>query len=274
MTLTAVNGVRYEVRIGGRGPAILLLHGFAGRGADWGRFLPALRAARTTIVVDLLGHGRSDAPADPARHDLHAQAADLAAIVVARQLAPAIVVGYSFGARVALRLAIDRPEVVRALVLESPSAGIEDPAARARRRDEDARLADAIERDGIEAFVDSWWDTAPVFAAEHELPTATRRRLRSQRLRNRPTGLAASVRGAGQGAMDPMHDRLPAIVAPTLVVAGSLDPIGTTRAREVAGCLPDARLAVLDGAGHAPHRETPAAFRRTVLDFLQEVPTP
>ncbi len=272
MTRTAVNGARYEVRIGGHGPAILLLHGFSGRGADWGPFLPAFRRASTAVVVDLLGHGRSDAPPDPARHALEAQAADLAEILRSHDLAPAVVIGYSFGARVALRLAIDRPAVVRALVLESPSAGIASDADRRRRRAEDERLAEEIERDGIEAFVDGWWETAPVFASERGLPTTTRARLRAMRLRNRPEGLARSLRGAGQGAMQPLHHQLSAIDAPALVIGGALDPVGLERAREIATCLAHGRLTVVDHAGHAAHREAPAIFRRLVLDFLQEVP--
>ncbi len=272
MTRMAVNGVRYEVRTGGRGPSILLLHGFAGRAADWGSLLPVLRRISTTIAVDLLGHGRSDAPADPARHALDAQAADLAAILRSQDLAPAVVIGYSFGARIALRLAIDHAAIVRALVLESPSAGIADDADRDRRRVEDERLADAIERDGIEAFVDSWWETSPVFAAERSFPTPTRARFRAMRLRNRPEGLAGSLRGAGQGAMQPVLDRLAEISVPSLVIGGARDPIGAGRAREIATAMPRARLVVLDGAGHAAHREAPTRFRRLVLDFLQEVP--
>jgi 2-succinyl-6-hydroxy-2,4-cyclohexadiene-1-carboxylate synthase len=272
MTRIAVDDVRYEVRSGGRGPAVLLLHGFTGRGADWGPLLPALRRVSTAIVVDLLGHGRSDAPRDPARHALERQASDLAAILRGLGAAPAAVVGYSFGARVALQLALDEPGVVRGLLLESPSAGIADAAARARRRAADGALAEGIERDGIEAFVDSWWETSPVFAAERDLPEATRARFRTGRLRNRPHGLAASLRGAGQGAMTPLHGRLAAIAAPTLVVAGTRDPLGLDRARAVAAAIPDARLEALDGVGHAAHRESPARFRRLALDFLQEVP--
>ncbi len=272
MTRVAVNGARYEVRVGGDGPTILLLHGFSGRGADWGPFLPALRRVATTVVVDLLGHGRSDAP-EAARHALGLQAADVAAILAGRSAAPASVVGYSFGARVALRLAIDHPAAVRALVLESPAAGIEDEADRNRRRAEDGRLADAIERDGIEAFVDSWWETSPVFAAERGLPASTRARFRAMRLRNRPEGLARSLRGAGQGAMEPMQARLPGLALPALVIGGVLDSVGLERAREVVRRMPRARLAAIDGVGHAAHREAPAAFRRLVLDFLQEVPS-
>lgn len=270
MTRVASNGVRYEVRIGGRGPSVLLLHGFAGRGADWGSFLPALRVTRTTLVVDLLGHGRSDRPHDPARHALECQAADLAEIVRRLGLGPAAVIGYSFGARLGLQLALDQPEVVRALLLESPSPGIEDPAERAGRLTADRELADRIERDGIEAFVDTWWETTAVFASERRLPAATRARFRAGRLRNRADGLATSLRGAGQGAMTPLQSRLASITVPTLVVAGDLDPTGAERARAIATAIPNARLDVIDGVGHSAHREWPARFRRLALDFLQE----
>lgn len=268
MSRIAPDGARYEVRVEGKGPAVLLLHGFSGRGADWGPFLPALRRIATTVVVDLLGHGSSDAPPDPLRHALERQAADIAEILRRVGAAPAAVVGYSFGARVALRLALDTPAVVRALVLESPSPGIADDAERAMRRASDEVLAGRIERDGIEPFVDTWWEASPVFASEARLPAAARARLRAARLRNRPGALAASLRGAGQGAMTPLHARLREIAVPTLVVAGSCDPSGLERARSVAAGIPRALLEVVEDAGHAPHRERPAAFRRLLIDHV------
>jgi 2-succinyl-6-hydroxy-2,4-cyclohexadiene-1-carboxylate synthase len=274
VSLLLVDGCRYEVRGAGTGPAILFLHGFTGRGAEWAPVAASLRrhVPVRTIVIDLLGHGRSDAPADPARHALDRQAGDIAAILRELGAAPAAVVGYSFGARIALRLAVDHPTAVRSLVLESPSAGIPDADARARRRQEDRTLADSIERDGIEAFVDTWWETVPVFASERRLPATTRARLRADRLRNRPDGLAGSLRDAGQGAMTPLHDRLSGIGVPVLVIAGSLDETGAARARAVAGAIPGARLEILDDAGHAAHRESARRFRRLVIEFLQEVP--
>jgi pimeloyl-ACP methyl ester carboxylesterase len=56
------------------------------------------------------------------------------------------------------------------------------------------------------------------------------------------------------------------------VIAGALDERGRPRAEEVARLLGDARLAVVDGAGHTPHDERPADFRRLALEFLQEAP--
>jgi 2-succinyl-6-hydroxy-2,4-cyclohexadiene-1-carboxylate synthase len=262
-----VRGNRYEVRTGGRGTAVLLVHGFTGRGADWSAFLPALRRSHTTVVVDLLGHGRSDAPRDPACHAIERQAADLAEVLRRLGTAPAVAVGYSMGARIVLRLAMDAPGVVSGLILESPSAGIADRDERQARRAADDAQADRIEGEGIEAFVASW-EASPLFAAERRLPAAVRDDIRATRLRNRSDGLAASLRGAGQGAMEPLHDRLASIACPALVVAGDLDPVGVRRARDVAGRIPSAGLVVLPKTGHAPHREDPARFRHLLIDQL------
>lgn len=271
MSSLVVDGLRYALQTGGDGPPILLLHGFTGRGSDWARFLPAFRRRHRTITVDLPGHGRSEAPADPARHGLERIAADLATLLRALDAAPAAVLGYSMGARVALRLALDQPRVVERLVLESPSAGIADAVERARRRARDEALARLLEGEGTVAFVDAW-QAQPLFASQAALGPSVRANLRRRRLANRPAGLAASLRGAGQGTMEPLHDRLGEIRVPTLIIAGRLDPTGLKRASEIAAAIPAARLAIVDQAGHAPHLERPAPFRRLVVDFLDRPP--
>jgi 2-succinyl-6-hydroxy-2,4-cyclohexadiene-1-carboxylate synthase len=268
MTRFLVNGVRLEVRALGAGLPVLLLHGFTGRSTNWTTLAALLRRlGRRTIVVDLLGHGRSDAPSDPARYAIGRQADDLLSLLDRLGARPADLVGYSMGARIALRLAADRPDAVRRLVLESPSAGIADAAERVARRGRDEALALGLERDGIEAFV-RHWERQPVFASHAALPSGAQARLRVERLGNRPIGLAASLRGAGQGVADPLHDRLGTITVETLVIAGALDPVGLGRAEAVRDAIPRARLEVVAGAGHAPHLERPAAYRRLVVAFL------
>ncbi len=122
--------------------------------------------------------------------------------------------GYSLGARIALRLAVAHPDVVDRLVLESPSAGHRRaPASAKARRAADEALARRIERDGIDAFV-AEWEAQPIFASQAALPTARAARIRRIRLANRPDGLAASLRAAGQGSMEPLVDRLADVSAP------------------------------------------------------------
>ena len=270
MTAMRVDGLRLEVRVAGpaTGPALLLLHGFTGSGSSWAALAAAARRrGLRTIVVDLPGHGRSGTGV-PERMTVERTADDLATILARLAATPARVLGYSLGARIALRLAVAHPAAVARLVLESPSAGIADVTERAARRAADHELAASIERDGTAAFVDRW-ERNPVFATQAALDSRVLARQRALRLANRPDGLAASLRGAGQGAMEPLHAGLAAIEAPTLVVAGALDPV-RLRAELVAAGIPGARLAIVDGAGHTPHLERPAAFRRLALDFLQE----
>ena len=269
MTVLVVDGLRYAVGQRGAGEPLLLVHGFTGRGASLGYHARAFARRYATLAVDLPGHGRSGLPADPARASVERVADDLEAILHRLDRAPADVIGYSLGARVALRLAAVHPHAVRRLVLESPSAGILDPAERAARRAADAALADRIERDGIDAFV-AEWERLPLFESHAVLPAPRAAALRAMRLRNRPAGLTASLRAAGQGSMEPLHGRLGAVRAPTLVLAGALDPAGRARAEAVVAGIPGARLVVVPDAGHTPHLETPATFRSLVLEFLQE----
>ena len=269
MSGVVVGDLRWEVRVRGAGVPLLLLHGFMGRGSSWGGHLAAFAREFRVVVVDLPGHGRSGTPSDPARASVERSADALAEILAREHCAPAHVLGYSLGARIAMRLAATHPAAVRRLVLESPSAGLATETERAARRAADAGRAARLERHGIAAFVEEW-EREPVLATLRDLPAAAAERLRAERRRNRPAGLAASLRGAGQGSMEPLHARLAAIRAPTLVVAGALDPVGRARAESVAAGIRGARLEIVEGAGHRPHLESPAAFRSLVMSFLKE----
>lgn len=272
MNHAATDRIAWAVTERGTGePLLLLLHGFTGAAASWDGHLDVFAAGRRVLAPDLPGHGATPATATPGAMTVEATADALATLLADLDAAPADVLGYSMGARLALRLAVTRPDAVGRLVLESPSAGIVDPVDRAARRAADEDLAARIERDGIASFVTAW-ERTPVFASHAALAPGVAARQRAIRLASDPRGLARSLRAAGQGAMEPLHDRLASVTAPTLVVAGALDRVGLPRAEAVAAGIPGARLAVLGDAGHTPHLETPDAFRRLVLAFLEDLP--
>lgn len=267
MTRIDVAALWLEVVVGGSGPALLLLHGFTGSAGSWTAVTESCLGHRRVIAPDLLGHGRSAAPADPACYALERQADGLVELLGTLGASPADVVGYSMGARLALQLVIDHPGAVRSLVLESPSAGIPDAGERARRRAADERLAELLEHSGSAAFVDAW-EAQPIFASGAVLPAAQRRRIRAERLGHDPRGLAAALRGAGQGAMAPLYQRLGDIACPALIIAGALDPVGHERARQVAAGIRQARFELVADAGHAPHLEQPEVFSSLLIRFL------
>jgi 2-succinyl-6-hydroxy-2,4-cyclohexadiene-1-carboxylate synthase len=272
MRITLDDGVTWSVEVHGDGPPVLLLHGFTGSGSTFRRWLGATMDGTRTVAPDLLGHGRSDAPNAP-RHAVEHQAADLATLLDRLGAAPATVIGYSFGARVALRFAIDHPGSVARLVLLSPSAGIVDPAARAARVAADARWVDLLRSTSMDAFVDAW-AAQSIFASLATAPIDVRTRLRRERVTNHAEGLARSLEGAGQGAMEPLGPHLGQVDVPTLVVSGDLDPVGTERATSVTAAIVNARHIRLSTVGHTPHIEDPDALAAVVRPVLIEPSTP
>ena len=141
---------------------MLLLHGFTGIERGMGR-RPRRPPRPPPAHRPVACPGTAPRSAPPEATSVEATADALAALLVARDAAPADVLGYSLGARVALRLAVAHPDVVDRLVLESPSAGLATEAERAARRASDEALAARLEAGGIERFVDEW-ERNPVFA--------------------------------------------------------------------------------------------------------------
>jgi 2-succinyl-6-hydroxy-2,4-cyclohexadiene-1-carboxylate synthase len=162
-------------------------------------------------------------------------------------------VGYSAGGRLCLQLALDRPELVDRLILVSASPGIADATERAARRDADDELAREIERDGVDAFLDRWL-AQPLFATLPRDATGLDTRERD------PSVLTHALRVLGQGAQEPLWDRLSGLQMPVTLVVGSLDEKYTAIARDVAQRLTAARVHVIGGAGHALHLEQPEAL--------------
>lgn len=263
-------GRRLHVTEHGSGAPVLLLHGFSQGSPSMAVVAGELRAGRRVLAVDLLGHGRSDAPEDPAAYRMETCAADLAALLSALGAVPADVVGYSMGARAALALAVWEPRAVRSLVLVGGRAGIADPAERRARICADEALAEHILERGIDWFVEHWM-ALPLFASQRRLAPAVLAAGRRERRSQRPLGLAGSLRGMGAGAQPPLFDRLPGVAAPVLLVTGSEDTRFAALADDLARRLSRARRCVIPEAGHAAHLENPGAFGEALRRFLREV---
>jgi 2-succinyl-6-hydroxy-2,4-cyclohexadiene-1-carboxylate synthase len=222
---------------------IFLVPGFSQPGSVWNELVRALPGADAVAAVEI-----------PDGLDFGATAAALAADVRDR----ATWVGYSLGGRLALQLALDRPEVVDALVLVSATAGIADDSARAARRVRDEADATTIERDGAAAFLTAWVDQ-PLFRS---VPPE-RRALDARVAAMSAPRLAHQMRALGQGAMAPRWDRLGELVMPVTVVVGHDDAKYAEIGRRMVAALPDAALVTLPG-GHSLPLEAPVALAAVV----------
>ena len=76
-----VNGITLHAEVAGAGHPLLLLHGFTGSAATWRALAAQLGPGVRAIAVDLIGHGQSDAPDDPARYSMAHCVADLLALL-------------------------------------------------------------------------------------------------------------------------------------------------------------------------------------------------
>jgi 2-succinyl-6-hydroxy-2,4-cyclohexadiene-1-carboxylate synthase len=265
----------HQVTDGGAGERVVLVHGFTQTLASMEPLAARLRDRYTVVRVDLPGHGRSVPPggsvagaARPGGTSTGAAAPPAGSFAEGAALlgesgGPAAYVGYSLGGRLCLRLALDRPDLVRALVLIGASPGIQDPGERAARRAGDEELAAELERDGLERFLDRWL-AQPLLAT---LPPD--RAGRADRLANTAQGLAASLRLHGTGAQEPLWDRLPALRPPALLLAGARDPkFAALAARMAERTGPAATVALVPDAGHAAHLERPDEVATLIRRFL------
>jgi 2-succinyl-6-hydroxy-2,4-cyclohexadiene-1-carboxylate synthase len=215
------------------------------------------------VAPDLRGHG---AASELRPVTLSAVLSDLRALSPERF----VLAGYSMGGRIALHCALAHPARVTRLVLVSASPGLADSADRAARREADEALAASLERDGLEAFA-ARWAAQPLFAGMAPPAAAL---AQEDRRRNSAAGLAAALRGLGNGVLAPLWSRLGELAMPVTLVVGERDAKFVGIARAMEPLIPSCRLVVVPGAGHAVHLEAPAAVASALRDRSQGRGTP
>lgn len=247
----------------GDGPPLVLLHGWAMHGGVWAALPESLAHRFRVHVVDLPGHGRS-APIEPLTID--AIVSVLARRFEAEDDALTLV-GWSFGAMVAIAWALATPDRIARLVLLGATprfvATNDWPhamdAQTLRRFHDELRVAYRLTLNRFLAL--------QVHGSEHAhaVLAALRERLFS---RGEPAPRVLES-GLELLASTDLRSRVPAVAAPTLIVAGDRDALTPIGASEwLAGAMPHARLARIEGAAHAPFLSHPREFREAIDGFL------
>ncbi|MFT9487869.1 2-succinyl-6-hydroxy-2,4-cyclohexadiene-1-carboxylate synthase [Tepidibacillus infernus] len=262
-----VNQIYYHVKVVGQGPTLMLLHGFTGSMENWEPLIQALSPFYQLVLVDILGHGQSDSPSDPNHYDIEQISDDLHQLLNQLNVEKTHLLGYSMGGRLALTFAIKYPDRVFSLILESASPGIDSKEEREERRNKDRILADFIEEKGIEAFVD-YWGNIPLFSTQKQLPKEVQQRIRFNRLKNNPLGLANSLRGMGTGQQPSWWDHLSQFELPVLIITGEKDEKFCRIGQQMANRLRDSKHIIVEHAGHTVHLEQPAQYINILKNHL------
>jgi pimeloyl-ACP methyl ester carboxylesterase len=255
--------------------AFLLLHGYPGNAAGWRALLPELALYGRAVAFDRPGFGLSERPLpgswrrgeNPYLPD--AQVSQALAILDSLGIEQAVWIGSSSGAIVALEAALAHPERVSSLVLVgAPVYAGRAPPAWLRpllRTPQMNRLGPLLMRQlgstpGMNLFASQWADPDRIEQSDID---AYRRTFSVD---DWDRGLWEVTKAS---RVSEVADRLAEVRAPVLVVSGAQDPIvAPAESERLARELPEATFALMDGCGHLPHVECPAAFAELLSDWL------
>jgi pimeloyl-ACP methyl ester carboxylesterase len=272
-----IAGVTIHYEVYGEGePVYILMHGFASSTYSWREVTGPLAENGTVIAFDRPAHGLTERPRrweglNPYGYD--AQIGYIEGLLEA--LAPgqkAILMGNSMGGTVAVYTALERPDLVQALVLVDPAlsggGGTPGWVKPLLKIPQVQRLGPlfvrGIQEWGLDFARSAWYDPeriTPDVWEGYQLP------LKAQ---DWDYGLW-QLNLAGEDLH--LDERFAELDIPILVITGSDDTIVPTETTiNLAGQIPGAKLVVIDEAGHIPHEEQPEAFLQAVQAFVAGLP--
>jgi pimeloyl-ACP methyl ester carboxylesterase len=270
MADSSINGVSLYWEVSGDGEPVILVHGSWGDHNNWAQVVPALSSSLRVVTYDRRGHSASERPTGQGSID--EDVADLAGLIEHVFGGPAHVVGNSFGAAISLRLAIQRPDLIRSVTAHEPPLfvlleGQADVAPMLRivreRIDAVARLLQAGDmRAGAQLFVETIAFGPGAWA---QLPQP----VRDTFIYNAPTWLDELQEPQ---SLNLDLERLSAFSGPALLsFGGASPPFFPMVVEQVARALPHAQRHQFPHAGHVPHLSHPQEYVDLVVGFISRV---
>jgi pimeloyl-ACP methyl ester carboxylesterase len=240
-----INGMNLNYEIGGRGPAVVFLHGGNGRAQDWANQFPVLSSNYTAIALDIRGHGKSEGPQTEAEYSIPLIAEDVLRLLDLLGIDRCCLVGHSFGGFAALQFAITHQDRLAGLVPVDTSSG---PYG----------VGNTKTGELTQKLVEK-------FRQHPELIEPARQTMLEM-------SVNAYIWGSRTVAKwQPVTPRLPEIKVPTMIFWGEEDKRFETAVKTLAQGIPGAVLTAIKGVGHSPHQDAPDIFNHELLKFLQRV---
>lgn len=257
----------------GKGPEILLLHGFGSSTFTWRKNLEALGQFAHVTAIDIKGFGLTEKPKDGQYHEA-AYARHVVAVMDALGIQNALLVGSSMGGAIAARIALEHPDRVQGLILvdaarpysrlDFEGAGVN--TAIFKRKSSPLAVAmvrTLISRDQIAKMLKSVYEdrenVTDAMIDAYYLPTI---------MEGAPEALLAMVNPPADTAQPISMNELK---CPVTIVWGQKDNVIPVRAgHQMARDIPGSQLVIWHDAGHLPHEDRPDDFNRLVQDFVKQ----
>jgi 3-oxoadipate enol-lactonase len=260
MTVARVREIEMAYDDVGRGPTVVLLHGYPFNRSMWSEQAEALSANYRVITPDLRGHGETTVTPDAAT--MNEMARDVAALLDKLDIRRVTLGGLSMGGYVTLAFYRRFPLRTRALILADTRPQADSTEAKRNREEQ----AEKILKEGMQSIADDFLKKVLTTETLNEKPE-TVERVREMILKTDSQGAASALRG-----MAVRHDQtdfLEEIFVPTLILVGSEDQLTPPKdaelmKREIRG----SRLEIIEGASHLSNLERPAEFNLALKSFL------
>lgn len=268
-----LNGINHHVvidesKLDAKKIPVLFLHGFTGSAEDWQFIFDKIPDEFIPFAIDIIGHGKSDSPLDSKHYSCTSLVYHVKSILDHFHFNRIVIVGYSMGGRIALSIALKNQSNILGLILESSTAGIENIDERKFRVENDFILAESILQNGVENFIDYWFNT-PLF---NNLKTiSSYEEIILKRKKNNPIGLANSLYSFSTGLMNSHWDKLSSIAVPTLLITGEDDEKYTLLNERMNSLLQNSSHKIIPKTSHNTHLEKPELFTNLVVQFLNKL---
>ena len=260
-----IENIKYHIEVKGEGKPIICLHGFSEDISTW-EFLKL--HGHQLILIDLIGHGKSDKPKNRKYYCLKVMLRHLNKLIFQLVIKNYSMLGYSMGGRIALAYALTYPKEMDKLILESASYGEEGVLNRLKRRRNDSVLAKQIEKNGIEWFTHYWGDLS-IFNSQITLPRVIVNEINNRRLANSTIALSNTLKGTGQGKFPCLKGEISKLSMPILYINGEYDKkyeVVGKKFEKLNGCI---KHVVINGCGHNTHIEDTKTFVKVLNKFLK-----
>ncbi|MGE5287247.1 MAG: alpha/beta fold hydrolase [Micromonosporaceae bacterium] len=256
-----IDGVTLAYDDEGSGEPLVLVHGHPFDRSMWrpqtGEFA---RQGWRTVVPDLRGFGDSSVVGGPLPWEVYAR--DIAAVLDHLGLGAVVVAGLSMGGQIALEFYRLFPDRVRAMILADTFAQLDGPERKKWRYD----LADRLQREGMGGYAN---EVLPKMMAPYNIEKQPAVAAHVLAMMNGAPARGAAVALRSRAERPDYTGLLAEIAVPVLIVVGRDDEFTPIADAELMRrTIPDATLAVIDGAGHMPNLEQAREFNETMSRFL------
>ncbi len=250
---------------------ILFLHGFTGSLEDWKFLENKLPSKFSPIFIDLIGHGKSASPNNIDEYSFTSQIEIINQLLKKIRIEKLVIAGYSMGGRLALSFAMEYPEKLLGLILESTSFGIENNEERTNRIANDGNLAKQISNSQIEGFID-YWLQIPLFNSLKNISDERFEELRIKKIKNNNNlGLQNSLLGFSTGKMKNYYPYCSSFNISTFLICGELDTKFTEISKKAHSLLLNSKINIIKDCGHNVHLEKPEEFLKLLNKILLNI---